>query len=417
MSILYNTNSSLIPKFQRHGLIRSHRVESKRSDEFHSQHIKDSDEYLRDLCCSNWPSSLHGRIQKFDGLELSINSFCSLIMRNFLGWYGVKVPTQDEQFPTLLFDLIQDTITYWKKCEMDFEELLCDQLTVILSNHISAMQKLINGELLCFSDYCNLTLYHGHYPDVITKRLKKPLDNRSELQSTFLNALLDDLLLGEILDKVLEPYYLLQALTKLPEEPLDKPRTVHHSWSFQTILDSIASLGGFISRMTGKSETRNYKRPFLYRHIFTFLLQDVLRIHDKKPFLFALFKSLQFWNFSFKPMDKILHNIFQNTITAKIMTPFIWQKLFINLRHTLFPHDTEMGPGTEIPTGETLEASKLEARAKLWKFIQSKRIHLFLGTTQDDVHQWIEILSKDKRCNKLLCFRIFDCVLANLDSH
>lgn len=415
MSILYNTNSSLIPKFQRHNLIRPHRSESKLQNEFHSRHIKDSDEYLKDLCRTNWAPSLHRRINKFDQLELSINAFCALIVRNFLGWYGDKIPTQDDQFPTLVFDLIQDTLTHLKKCEIDFESLLCDQLALILSQHVQAMKRLVNSDSSLFLDYCNLTLYHNQYPQLITKRLKKPLDNQSELQSTLLEAIFDDLLLGKILDRVLEPYYILHALRKLPVD--QEKCAVHNTWSFENALKSIASLGGLIARIATGSNKKSDQRPFLYRYIFTFLFQDVLRLYDKKPLLFALFKCLQFCTFGFKPMDKFLHNVFQNTLTTTITTAATWQKLFITLRHMLFPQDTEMGPATQIPTGEALERVKSEACDTLWKFLQIRHMDRLSGTTQDDVHLWIEILSRDKRCNKLLCFRIIDCLLANLDSH
>ncbi|CAR26892.1 ZYRO0C03872p [Zygosaccharomyces rouxii] len=415
MSILYNTNSSLIPKFQRHNLIRPHRAEFKLQNEFQSRHPKDSDDYLKDLCRANWTTSLHGRINKFDRLELSINAFCALIVRNFLGWYGVKIPTQDDQFPTLVFDLIQDTIAYLKKCEIDLEDLVCDQLALILSQHVQAMRKLSSSESSTFLHYCNLTLYQNQYPQLITKRLKKPLDNQSELQSTFLEALFNDLLLGKVLDSVLEPYYILDVLRKLPVD--QEKSTVPSSWSLENVLKSIVSLGGILVQMAPRSNTRSDQQPFLNRYIFTFLFQDVLRTSDKKPFLFALFKSLRFGTSRFKPMDKFLHSVFQNTLITKITTASIWQKLFVSLRHMLFPQDTDMGPSTEVPTGEALEAVKVEACNTLWKFIQRKHIHLLFGTTQDDVHLWIEILSKNKQCNKLLCFRIIDCLLANLDSH
>lgn len=417
MSILYNTNSSLIPKFQRHNLIRSHRTESKLQDEFHSDHAKDSDEYLKDLCRANWNRSLHGRINKFDRLELSVNAFCALIVCNFLGWYGDKIPTQDVQFPTLIFDLIQDTITYLKKCDIDSESLICDQLALILSQHVRAMRHLVNSDSSTFSDYCNLTLYQNQYPQLITKRLKSPLDNQSELQSTFLETLISDLLLGKVLDGVLEPYYILHALMKLPTNGDKNAVRNYNKWSIENGLKSIASLGASIARIATGSDKKSDGRPFFYRYIFTFLFQDVLRIHERKPILFSSFKFLQFWTFSIKSMDKFLHNVFQNTLAAKIMTADIWQNLFINLRHMLFPQDIGMGPSAQIPTGEALKAVKMEACDKLWKFIQFKHIDLLLGTTQDDVRIWIEILSRDKNCNKLLCFRIIDCILANLDSH
>lgn len=414
MPILYNTNSSLIPKFQRHNLIRPHKIDSKFQNEFHSSHPKDSDEYLKDLCRTNWPPSLHGYINKFDRVELSVNAFCALIVRNFLGWYGNKIPTRDNQFPTLIFDLIQDTLTYLKRCEIDFESLICDQLALVLSQHIKAMRQIVGSDSSTFLDYCNLTLYQNQYPQLITARLKEPLDNQSELQSTFFDALLNDLLLGKVLDRVLDPYYILHALRKLPVDREES--TVYDGWSLEKFLKPIASLGGLIVRSSTGSKNETNQRPFFYRYIFRFLFQDVLRIHDRKPLLFLLFKLLQFWNFNCKPIDKFLHNVFRNTITTKITTAAIWQKLFTDLRHTLFPQDTEMGPSTQIPTGEALEAIKLEACDTVWEFIKGKHIDLLLGTTQEDVHVWIEILSRNKHCNKLLCFRIIDCFLANLDS-
>lgn len=394
-------------------MLRDAPGEPRRKVGFYSKYEKNSDEYLRELCCMAWPRSLHARIGKMDKTELTVNSFTALIVNNFLGWYGTKIPTSDDEFLTLLFDLIQDVLTHLRNVPIDYECLLADDLPLIVSQHVQAMRRLLE-EQHPFEQYCKLILYENAYPELITRQLKKPLENGSRLQSTFLDALFNDLLFGKIMDRALEPYYVLHAITKL--EPAARPEQGQR-WSLQRVKDEVTTLGRFIIRLISMEKWQGAQqqlplRPFLHRYAFTFLFEDLCKFHDRKPALFAIAKILQYWATKSRYIDKIMHSLFYNSITARIIDPSNWQNFFLSMRQALFPTDSEMGPGAIIPAGEEFEALKLEARNKLWQVARIHHLDLLLGTTLDDVYEFIEMLSKDKQCNKLLCFRIIDCLLA-----
>ncbi|AQZ17310.1 YDR179W-A [Zygosaccharomyces parabailii] len=414
MSILYNTNSSLIPKFQRNNLHRETQYVSRPNVAFNSKYEKNSDEYLKELCDSVWPKSLRTRIGRMNKMELAVNSFAALMVRNFMGWYGTKIPTSDDQFLILLFDLIQDLTAGLRDMHIDYECLLADELPMILSEHLKVMRRVWK-EQNPFEQYCKLTLYQDEYPQLITRHLKLPLENGSCLQSDFLEALFDDLIWGKVMDRALEPYFILHAITKLSVKTSDKH--VHY-WSLQKLKQAIASSGKILARMFSvdkKQAARQQQqqlRPFLHRYAFTFLLEDLSMLHHRKPGLFAIAKTLQYWATKSSSIDVILHNLFYNFITTRLTDRSNWQHFFLTLRQLLFPNDSEMGPSANIAVGAEFEALKIEARDKLWQVIQSKYLDLLLGTTQGDVNEWIEILSKDKRCNKLFCFRIINCLLA-----
>lgn len=247
-TILYNTNSSLIPKYQRNNLLKSNKVRSRSSltnnqaqDKLHtsnkdassnnlpifnSPHEKNSVKYLQQLCRSIYSESLHQRINQLKpSPDLQINAFVALIFQNFVkSWYGVKIPTDDDEFITELFNLLQNMIQYLANRindgSIDWEALLADDIPVIISKHIHGIREcklnLSNNETT-YTKYCKLTLFEeDKYPYIITDFLKKTIGNTdSMLQSSMLDSLFNVLLLNHIMDSIVEPYYVLDGINKV----------------------------------------------------------------------------------------------------------------------------------------------------------------------------------------------------------
>lgn len=236
-TILYNTNSSLILKFQKHNLLRQHResalalpstsedkqaskdISIRNIDEdepFFSDFQKNSDLYLQELCCSVYPTSLHSRICKLNPvIDLPLNAFASLVWKNFVTtWYGTKIRTSDDCLMVQLFDLVQDTLSYMKTVHIEYELFLIEDLPMLLSQHLKAMKQSVSNKDV-FQRYCELLSYDGgYYPELFTNYILSSINCESMLQFTFLQALFKDVLIGKVLDKIIEPYYILIVTLK-----------------------------------------------------------------------------------------------------------------------------------------------------------------------------------------------------------
>lgn len=443
-AILYNTSSTLIPKFQRNTL-QKHFKDSPAhsppppsrpklftgtkikdnidnlSDDvpFKSKSARDSNAYLKELCCSIYPSSLHQKINKLEPtVDLPVHAFVSLILKSFVtSWYGVKIPTSEDQFVTQLFDIVQHLLSYIRNKEMDYECILADDLPMLLGDHIRAMRQSLKDEDV-FAHYCHITMHQDEcYPEVLTGEFQLYLKSESMLQRTFLNAFFNDFLMGKLLDRTSEPYFVLRAVTDICRHTRQKTKQnkqVSVIFSSQSLKNAAAIVGKILTSVTSMSRGTGYesKTPFSYRYLFTFLFTDLLRFPNRKPYLYAVGKSLQYWTAKSTFLDKSMQYLFAKVVSSRISDEKKVRQMFLNLRKMIFPHDNKMGSGTIIPTGEAFERIKSEFKLEVWHTLQRHRMDVLLNVTESDIEEWTNIICQDKRCNKLLVFRILDCIMA-----
>lgn len=429
-AILYNTNSSLIPKFQKY---RQHRgppdtaspvspqgntaVGSDFDSPFKSVHEKNSDRYLQDLCCSVYPSSLRQRVYKLNAeVDLPVHAFMCLIWKNFVtSWYGTKIPAPDDKFMVQLFEIVDEIVSLSKTLKFSYDSFLTDDLPLLLAQHVRTM-RLCLREKDAYTRYCELTSYEqGYYPRTLSHHILSLVRCESSLQMSFLQALFDELLLGKVLDKVTEPYFVILAIDKLCDIQESRQSSVvkePKQWSFQDIKRSIAMLGRAIALMTSinKDSENVLSRPFPYIGAFT-LLADVLKLPERKPFLYALGKSAQYWCARSKSLNAIMENLFFNVL-SRFRRRKSSRSLFTSLRAMLFPNDNKLGSGRVIPVDEEynkfIEAS-IEKQAHA---IESSLLNTILSVDRSEIRELNEIITRDKRCNKLIIMKILDCLMA-----
>ena len=82
----------------------------------------------------------------------------------------------------------------------------------------------------------------------------------------------------------------------------------------------------------------------------------------------------------------------------------------------MFPSDNLMGPRTIIPTGEEFEAFKKERVSEISAVLELYNISGLLSVSKDQVSDFVECISISQKCNKLLFFRLIDCLLAHVVS-
>lgn len=441
-TILYNTSSSLVPKFQRHNLLRQQRELSpgstaKSNDEvvnksttvkfddipFKSKFEKNSDSYLRELCCSVYPSSLHHKISKLDpSIELPIQAFMSLVWHNFVStWYGVKIPTCDDRFMIQLFDLVQAIAARLKLTQLNYETFVADDLPSILGQHLQAMSQCIHEDDV-YGRYCQLISYKDkYYPQLLTDCILDSISGESTLQATFVQALFNELLMGKIMDRVSEPYFALSAISKACRS-LESGRHLKNKRPkvglVQRCKEWVAVAGKTIAMMTSMNRPSGeaLNQPFSYANAFTFIFVDLLKVPARKPYLYAMGKTLQYWSAKSRSINIILHNMFLNFLKRHVSNETHIRRICISLRQALFPGDNKMGAGRVVPVGAEFEAFKGACVEHLWQAVSSSGIECVFAVNHNDVEEFIEIICKDKKCNQILIFKIVDCMLAHTNS-
>lgn len=431
-AILYNTNSSLIPKFQRYRQRRgspdaasplSRPGASQNGPDldvpFESVHEKNSDAYLQELCCSVYPTSLHRRVRKLNPTNgLPVHAFMCLIWKNFVtSWYNVKIRATDDRFMVQLFELVDEIVLRLKMVDVCYESLLADELPLLLSEHMNAMRLCLRKDNV-YKCYCQLTFYEdNYYPQVLSNYLLSSVRCDSSLETTFLQGLLNDLLLGKILDKITEPYYVVAAINKicdawetrrcLAQDKADRG-------AFQRLKRGIARVGQTIALLTSMNKNSGdaLSRPFPYMRGFTLVFVDLLKFPQRKPYLYALGKTLQYWSAKSKSLNAIMQNLFFNVVTRSLRDMSV-RSASESLRLAVFPNDNKLGPGKDIPVGKEYEEFVSASIEKQWRLVNSLGLNSVLGIDRAQIEELNEMIGRDKRCNKLLVFRIIDCLLAH----
>ena len=446
---MYNTNSSLIHRFQRGptpyqtgttnnaSLESSTNTSSNDDTRFVSDYPINSSNYLRELCCSVYPASLHARIQELEpSPDLEIIAFSSLIVLNFIKfWYGPKVLTRDHLLLVQLYDYLEEVIKHFKSRSksVDLEKLLLDDIPAILGTHVKAISTIMSAHDTshAYERYLSISLFDSmtddkRYPYVLTDLLQNALDSNSALEITFFDSLSNSLLLGRVMDSIAEPYYVLRGLSKLSlklqeykKETADADlpsfsmgilsRVRHQLLRFFQIGSTL-----FLNAESGTAQQHERVEPLLSRYIFRLLETDILQLDRRKPFLYACSRYLRAGLARFTVANELLSSAFRNFIYSKLWNGEVVAYLFNEIRRTLFPQDNMMGPRTIIPTGREFEDMKLKTAGDVWDTCKFYSLDIILGITKEDTRNFIEGVCLSKDANKVLYFRLLECFLAHI---
>lgn len=402
---------------------------------FISKYEKNTNEYLLDLCNSVFPSTLCDKIRmsaELNNGSLECLAFLSLIVKNFVSyWYGTKIPSEDRELLEEIFQICNKFILYVQDStgNINMTSLLLDDIPLLIADHIKVLRTLkTHGIEQCtLEDYIKLSLIEQDtYPFVITELIKHHLPCKSTLQNTFLDSLLNQFLFGRILDSSIEPYYFLKAINKVSDQIIQKKES---NSFFKSVNNNLIQRIGyklvsffsnvikfkFNSITTHPDEYKTTENDVLGAYIWTLMSIDILLLHKKKPLLYTIFCYIRNILMSSNVLNVLINSLFLKRLQPKLLSSNNTKHIFNSLRTLLFPNDDLMGPRTVIPTGEDFINFKLQSVNKLWKVIQQKRLDTLLGITEDDIISSIDMIcQQDKRCNKILFLRVFDCVAAHL---
>ena len=330
------------------------------------------------------------------------------------------------------YNVVQDLIAYMKSSKINYNDLLLDYIPYLLSSHLKALKDPSLSEDLVFEHYSKLTLYDSkRYPTLFTDIIQRKLKTRSLLQRSFLDSFLNELVFGRIIDSIMEPYYLLEGLNricmkvKLNSSMNIKQKVVYSKsnysswWSVSKVKQKISQMARLVSYSTSiKSpnidNTSVPEIPFLQRYVFSLFTDDFFKLSMRKPFLFSMCRTLQHWISKSNNLNKFMYNMFGNIIRTKITSPMTIGNFFSSLRHSMFPNDNMMGPPKEVPIGDAFLEFREECICNLWDVCKTYKLARTLAIERSDIADLVICLSKNRDCNKLLLYKIIDCVVAQL---
>lgn len=426
-------------------------VKIEQDPPFISSYPKNSTPYLKDLCFSIYSKSIHYQINNlgsFNDGSLEFNALLALIVKNFINyWYGPKIYTDDTEFLERLFELFHNLTNFvsTRTKNIDMIRLLLNDIPVILSEHIKVIKRLnIHqiGQPFRYKIYCDLSMIENdRYLFIITDLIKSRLFCRSILQDTFLDSLFNQFLFGRILDSCLEPYYFLKILTKMSDKIIKEEDANNNNWKkkkkrktpqninyylliFQTwktkltkFYNSLITISFNLMNspkiQTGKSTNDVH---VLSSYVWTLINIEMLSLNNKRPIFYIIFRYIQHFMLLSIHINQFIDSYFvQKIVWEKALISKNIKYSFNSIRTLLFPNDNLMGPKTIVPTGEEFKKFKLQCINNLIKVIRLKKLDSTLGITENDIKIFIDMVcQEDTKINKILLFRIIDCLIAHL---
>lgn len=416
-TILYNANSTLVSRFQRKiksaGEIQHELEEDPR---FESLFPLDSREYLQELCCSIYTESLMNRINNLSSTKLAMHAFCALLIKNFVkSWYGTKIATSDLELIQELFDLIEQVSNYLTKTIIDWEQLVCDDIPFVLTQHVNIMRHVMEEDLT-YEKFLDLYLYEGEYPNVISDRILEPLVSKSMLQKTFLNELFRSLLFERVVESLMDPSVLMDIITKFAKSINDKSERQPRLSLFSYISKLKGKILGAVQYFSKLEKviisSSDEMVPFSHRYIFSFL-KTIFRLNSRRPLLYTILKYMQCFAANQPAINTFLRSTFHNVLSSKILASNTITEGFCKLRHILFPKDNKFNPGRKILSEDELIALKTQCEENLTRILKHHSLFTVLAISQRDIHEFIEALNRDKRMNTLLLYKIIETIVAH----
>ncbi|SCU81832.1 LADA_0C01332g1_1 [Lachancea dasiensis] len=396
-TILYNANSSLVPRFQRKVKLKNDPIAAQVGGaSFESSHAKNSPEYLRELAQSVYPDPLRSRITQMDYHRLTVHAFFALVFKNFVSsWFGPKIPSTNQDFLTDLFSAVDQLIDHFENHSFDWERLVLDDIPFVIIRHFQVFKEGSNSFardpafLNASSFICSLA------------------NSESKLEATLLKSLYENLICGKILNSIANPDLVLEVLNKLLTSVNQRSQS-----SPVNVKRKTGDLKLMFSSLFQGQSPRQLQRPFAYRYLFT-CLKKMTSFERRRPLLYCICKYGQQIAIKLPVVDRIMYRLFRENIVDRVSTRSRASLIFNKLRQLVFPTDICMGPPRVALNEAQRQALRLECQQNLHKLVSQYRIDLFLGLTDKDLHDFVALLSMDQRSNRDLMQRILTCVVAH----
>ncbi|SCU89528.1 LAME_0E04060g1_1 [Lachancea meyersii CBS 8951] len=399
-TILYNANSKLVSRFHRKVKLRNElNVDFSDEPSFKSSHPKNSPEYLRELCKSVYPESLHSNFTDMAISRLSVHAFFALIVQNFVKtWFGTKIPSTDPEFLCELFAIVQRLVVHVENYEVSWEQLILDDLPLVVFEHFQALKT--NGLVYSRENSSSATA------DYICSLLR----SESTLEAVFVRSLYVNLLCGKILHSIAEPYLTLEILNKVARSKLENLHSEPSS-IFEKISSTITVVRSALK--FHRQGPQQLWRPFTHRYFFT-CARRLIRFEQRRPFLYCLCKYTEAAAAKIPGFDRFMYRLFQTNVADKLSSGPQVAHIFVALRQLVFPRDTVTGPPRPVFDDHKKKLLREECEQNFYQLLASYKIESIVGLTVTDVKNFVSTISADQCANAQLLERLVACVIAHI---
>ncbi|KAI5793462.1 PXA domain-containing protein [Pyronema domesticum] len=418
----------------------------------------------RNLCAHSTPTTpleeLLPALSSSANVDTQLYAFIAIIIRDFVtSWYSHV--SQDHTFTDEIVALIAHCTRSLEERmrKLDLEVLLLDEIPAILEAHVRDFRTASDRVSTALAP--NLTLpelfrsYQPHpasdnerlYLKLLSNNILSVLLPSEDLESgcerSLLREIVANIILGNILDKLSEPFALYEIITSLlrppndvpppppsrrgslaqtpppPPPPPPKPEvpelpTLEHKIiaGIELLFTGMTALFSLLSSLhhllLQPLEEQPKKRP-LIRSALPGFISTLLHLSVLQPWLPA---TLRFMSNPFSTRRNQLGRLLDDLLLTKL-DPLINEALVVSVlktaRSNLFPGDA-MAPAKKYPSEEEKERIKMECeKAVRDRLPERVRKHWGEGVAR----RWLEVLG-EKEVNKVLLLRVMDLLVSRL---
>lgn len=332
---------------------------------------------------------------------------------------------------------------------IDYETALLDGLPYLIDSHFEAVDRAKALQGTAFLPVNSLSeglrVFRPHraisgsaedhselvYQKLLAQQITTILLKRQKIDSkvahAFISAILHDVVLANLFERLSEPWMLYEIIIKvcdlLPDnskspEKAENGRVVETMgylfsngvslatetyYAVRTYVQSGFEFYEQNSVDPNKEETPSAPKPVTSRYFFQ-LLVNMSNIRAKKPLLASTLSYLSVF-LELQPLAVSIRNVVVNSMNKHVLREKTAEIILKNVRTTLFPNNGPMGAPRVLPTVLEQYDIRQNARDAL-----SKVFPPFVGNVSKDIDLWLDHLS-NKEVNKLLLYYLCDYLL------
>ncbi|KAG5361845.1 hypothetical protein CJU90_3305 [Yarrowia sp. C11] len=335
---------------------------------------------------------------------------------------------------------------------IDYETALLDGLPYLIDSHFEAVDRAKALQGTAFLPVTSLAegmrvfrphkaisgvpedhselVYQKLLAQQVTTILLKQQKIESKVAQAFISAILHDVVLANLFERLSEPWMLYEIIIKvcslLPDNTKSPAKNESGGTSVADTVGYLVSNGFALATETfnavktyvksgfdfyeknsvdptQEEEKKKTLKPVTSRYLLT-LLVNMSNIRAKKPLLASTLSYLSVF-LEVQPLALSIRNVVINSMNKHVLREKTAEIILRNARTTLFPNNGPMGAPRVLPTVLEQYDIRQNARDALARVFPP-----FVGDVSPDIDLWLDHLS-NKEVNKLLLYYLCDYLL------
>ncbi|KAG5358606.1 hypothetical protein CJU89_5229 [Yarrowia sp. B02] len=336
---------------------------------------------------------------------------------------------------------------------IDYETALLDGLPYLIDSHFEAVDRAKALQGTAFLPVNSLSeglrVFRPHraisgvpddhselvYQKLLAQQITTILLKRQKIDSkvahAFISAILHDVVLANLFERLSEPWMLYEIIIKVCDMLPDNSKTPQKNDNGGRVMETVGYLisngvsiatetfyaartyvrSGFDFYEQNSVDPKNQEdkekpsapKPVTSRYFFQ-LLVNMSNIRAKKPLLASTLSYLSVF-LEMQPLALSIRNVVVNSMNKHVLREKTAEIILKNARTTLFPNNGPMGAARVLPTVLEQYDIRQNARDAL-----SRVFPPFVGNVSGDIDLWLDHLS-NKEVNKLLLYYLCDYLL------